>query len=92
MTDANKNKRVEFSPLFLKNLQSAPTDIKHAFAEALELFKIDTNHPALRNHALTDTYAGMRSIDITADWRAVYRSEAERFVFMDIGTHEKLYR
>jgi addiction module RelE/StbE family toxin len=46
---------------------------------------------ALRNHPLSGKYEGFRSIDVTEDWRALYRKEPERIIFVDIGTHTQLY-
>jgi addiction module RelE/StbE family toxin len=86
-----KSQRIEFSPLFTKARKAAPLPIKLAFRDALELFSENPHDPALRNHALTGKYQDFRSIDVTGDWRALYREEPERFVFMDIGTHETLY-
>jgi addiction module RelE/StbE family toxin len=83
--------RVELSPIFNKKLAKAQGEIKLAVRRALELFKEDPYHEALRNHPLTERYAGFRSIDITDDWRALYRTESERIVFIELGTHEQLY-
>lgn len=83
--------RVDFTNLFNKRRREAPLKIKIAFREALELFLEDPNHIALRNHILTGKYAGIHSIDVTDDWRAIYREEAERIIFVELGTHEELY-
>jgi addiction module RelE/StbE family toxin len=91
MTDRAQNKRIEFSPIFTKLFERAPTKIKKALDDALDLFEEDPNHPALRNHPLTGKYAGFRSIDVTENWRALYREEKERIMFADLGTHEELY-
>jgi addiction module RelE/StbE family toxin len=91
MTDSKHNKRIEFSPIFNKQISRAPTEIKRAFREAYGLFAENPTHPALRNHFLTGKYAGFRSIDVTEDWRALYREENERIIFADLGTHEELY-
>ena len=85
------SKRVNFTNLFNKQRKAAPLEIKIAFREALELFLEDPNHKLLRNHALTGKYAGVRSIDVTDDWRALYREELERIIFVDLGTHQDLY-
>src|SRR5712691_2219256 len=85
MIDSSQNKRIEYSPVFIKLITNAPTEIKIAFREARELFAENPNHPALRNHPLTGKYTGFRSIDVTDDWRALYRTEAERIIFVDIG-------
>jgi addiction module RelE/StbE family toxin len=91
MTDNKQNKRIEFSPIFDKQIAAAPTEIKLAFREAYDLFAENPTHPSLRNHLLMGKYAGFRSIDVTEDWRAVYREEPERFLFMEVGTHSQLY-
>ena len=83
--------RVEFSAIFNKKRKAAPLEIKQVFREVLDLFAENPNHPALRNHTLTGKYAGFRSIDVTDDWRALYRTENERIIFVDFGTHVELY-
>jgi addiction module RelE/StbE family toxin len=82
---------IEFTPLFNKQRKAAPLEIKEAFRETLELFLENPHHEALRNHPLTGQYAGFRSIDVTDDWRALYRQESGRVIFVDIGTHDQLY-
>ena len=83
--------RIEFAPLFTKQRKAAPLEIKQAFRDALDLFYENPNHVALRNHPLTGKYQGFRSIDVTEDWRALYRTEPERIIFVEIGTHDQLY-
>ena len=91
MTHERTTKRIEASQLFLKHIEDAPTDVKAAFRDAYDLFIEDPGHPVLRNHALTGKYQDFRSIDVTGDWRILYREEPERIIFVDIGTHETLY-
>lgn len=91
MINEAQKERIEFSPIFIKRLASAPGEIKRAFREALELFSENPSHAALRSHLLTKKYAGIRSIDVTDDWRALYRKERERIIFVDLGTHDHLY-
>jgi len=83
--------RIEFTPLFNKQRKAAPLEIKQAFRDTLDLFAENPNHETLRNHPLIGKYAGFRSIDVTEDWRALYRSEPERIIFVEIGTHPQLY-
>lgn len=91
MINESQKERIEFSPIFIKRLASAPIEIKRGFREALELFSESPSHAALRSHLLTEKYAGIRSIDVTSDWRALYRNERERIIFVDLGTHDQLY-
>jgi addiction module RelE/StbE family toxin len=86
-----KTLRIDFSPLFNKQRKSAPLAIKQAFRDALDLFSEDPTHSALRNHPLSDEYAGFSSIDVTEDWRALFRQEKDRIIFAYLGTHDELY-
>jgi addiction module RelE/StbE family toxin len=91
MTKTIQAPRVEFSVFFNKQLTAAPREIRVAFLETLQLYRDDPDHPSLRNHALKDKYAGFRSVDVTGDWRALYRRERERIIFVELGTHDQLY-
>jgi addiction module RelE/StbE family toxin len=91
-----KNKlRIEFSSFFNKQRKAAPPEIREAFMNTLELFLDDPDHPHLRNHALRGKFAGFRSIDVTDDWRALFKeTESNEYTiikFHMIGTHDLLY-
>jgi addiction module RelE/StbE family toxin len=87
--------RIEYTTLFNKQRKTVPLEIKEAFLETLRLFLTDPFHPALRNHALHGTLAGYRSIDVTEDYRAVFRKTITGgqtlIVFHLLGTHKELY-
>ncbi len=87
--------RIKYSIPFNKQLKQVPRAIKTTFLEARELFYDNPNHPVLRNHALTEKLAGFSSIDITEDYRALFRirkTKKETVVtFHKLGTHEQLY-
>ena len=87
-------KRIDFSKRFEKDLKKAPKKIQKAFKNRLEIFLTDKFNPILNNHSLTGNYDNYRSINITGDWRAVFRElDAGETVFFDIlGTHSKLYK
>lgn len=87
--------RVDFTSLFDKQRKAAPFHIKIAFREALEIFLEDPGHEILRNHPLDKLgkrYFGTWSIDVTQDWRALYRKERDRIIFVALGTHDQFYR
>jgi mRNA-degrading endonuclease YafQ of YafQ-DinJ toxin-antitoxin module len=65
--------RIEFSERFNKQRKEAPLEVKVAFLEALELFQENPNNPQLRNHSLKEKYSGYNSIDVTDDWRALFK-------------------
>ena len=86
---------IKYTPLFNKQRRAASIEIKSAFREAIELFFDNPNHPSLRNHVLREQYAGYRSIDITADWRALFKIRKSKLktviTFHILGTHAQLY-
>lgn len=86
---------IEYTTLFNKQRKAAPLEIKIAFREVLELFLDDSTHPYLRNHVLRDKFAGHRSIDVTDDWRALFKIKKSKtktvITFHILGTHIQLY-
>lgn len=95
MTSTKISNNIEFTTYFVQQLRDAPTEIKEAFRDVLQLFQADPHHKSLRNHQLRDLFAGQRSIDITLDWRAIFTevstSEGVRYRFRHLGTHRQLY-
>lgn len=89
--------RVDYTRRFDKQLRRASFPIQRAFHTRYKLFLTDPFHPFLHNHQLTGSYEGCRSINITGDWRAVYREITDSvgntiIIFVEAGTHSQLYR
>lgn len=86
---------IKYSNLFNKQRKALPLEIKIAFRDARELFLDNPSHSALRNHPLREKFAGYRSIDVTEDYRVLFKEiKAEKQIvikFYTIGTHEELY-
>ena len=87
--------RIEFTNFFEKQRKSAPHEIRVAFRESLTLFIEDPSNSHLRNHPLQKKLAGYKSINITEDWRALFKEaqtgKQKIITFHKIGTHEELY-
>lgn len=88
--------KVRYDPAFIRSVKKLDVIIRKNLKEKLALFIIDPFNPQLDNHALRKEYKGFRSIDISSDFRALYREvlEGEELVafFIVIGTHKQLYR
>lgn len=95
MIRKNISNDIKFLDPFDKQLRNAPDEIKAAFFDTLDLFLENPNHPHLRNHELREKFAGYRSIDVTEDWRAVFKEEQsgeqKTIKFHLLGTHKDLY-
>ena len=87
---------IRYSPLFFKTLKKLDVKVRNSFKEQIILFSKSPNDLQLDNHPLKREYQGLRSIDITADFRAIYEEryegEGKAAYFVLIGTHKQLYR
>lgn len=87
---------VLFSSTFKKQYKRADSSIKSIFQIKLNIFLQNRDNRQLRNHSLKGKHAGLRSINITGDWRALYREETENnqiiITFVLLGTHSQLYK
>lgn len=87
---------IKYTDNFLKQLKKTNVRIRKAFKKRILLFEKNPNDPELNNHSLQRDYAGFRSIDITADYRAIYKEviqDQDTYIyFTSFGTHAQLYR
>jgi len=86
---------LKYTGNFLKQLKKSDVRIRKAFKERILLFEKNPNDLELNNHPLQREYTGLRSIDITADYRAIYKEviqEDDTYIyFTSFGTHTQLY-
>lgn len=87
---------VEYDTDFVKRLKKLDVKIRKSFKERIIKFSKNPQDPQLNNHLLEKEWHGYRSIDIKADWRAIYKeiNEGGETVayFVAIGTHKELYK
>lgn len=84
--------QIKYSRKFIKMYAKAPPGVKKFFHKRYELFLKDSYHPQLNNHAVTGKYQDCRSINITGDWRAIFRQTKTCIYFRLLGTHSQLYK
>ena len=86
---------VKLGPNIFEKLKKLDVRIRNRFKEKILIFQINPNEPLLKNHQLQDPYKGLKSIDITNDYRAVYEEikmgDEEIAYFIILGTHNELY-
>lgn len=77
---------------FDKKYAKLPEKLREQFKKRRDLFLRDPFHTLLDNHPLTAEWVGCWSINITGNYRAIYRYESKSTVqFLTIGTHSELY-
>ena len=86
---------VVLDPVLYKKLKKLNVRIRKNFRKMITIFQLNPSDPILDNHPLEKELTGYRSIDITADYRAVFEElqEGEEKIcyFFLIGTHKQLY-
>jgi addiction module RelE/StbE family toxin len=83
--------QVVFRKRFKKQLKKLPPKIEQQFIDRLRLFFSDPTSPLLRIHTLSGTRYPLQSMNVTADYRALFMIEGKTVVFYEIGTHSELY-
>jgi len=62
------------------------------FELRLSLFMQGLRVEPLNDHSLTGKFRGKRAFSITGDIRVIYEETEAAFIFLDIGTHNQVYR
>ncbi len=87
--------RIVYDPAFFTKLKKVNIRIRKSVKEKMLLFADDPYYPELDNHELGKEYSGCRSIDITADYRAIYQEARIGgdvvAYFILLGTHHELF-
>lgn len=86
--------KIKFKKRFAKQIDKLSVKIQNAFYARMSIFQDNQFSPILNNHQLTGKYKGFRSINITGDWRAIFKEFADDdlIIFYLIGTHGELYK
>ncbi|MBI2616586.1 hypothetical protein HYW55_00455 [Candidatus Gottesmanbacteria bacterium] len=89
------NMNVAFDPEFYEKLKKVDVRIRILVRERIKLFSKNPYDPQLNNHLLHREYSSQRSINITSDYRAIYKEiwvgDEVVAYFVLLGTHEELY-
>lgn len=83
--------KVFFHKSFEKQYQKLPAKIKSKFSQRLMLLMDSQDHPLLRVYELKGAKKPLLSMNVTADYRALFTYENNTFVFYETGTHSELY-
>lgn len=77
---------------FVKAYRKLPDKLRKTVKEKLILFCEEPFLQELNNHALSGKYQGHKSINITGDYRAVYKEIGKQeIIFVILGTHSQIY-
>ncbi len=66
--------------------------LRQRVKERIALFQSNPQSPLLNDHPLKGDKAGHRAFSITGDIRIVYFMDHDTAYFVDIGSHNQVYR
>jgi addiction module RelE/StbE family toxin len=77
---------------FDKQMRKLPKELRNRVWERLALFDTAPLNPVLRDHKLSAPFEDCRSVNVTGDYRLVYKKlDADTIELRAIGTHHQLY-
>ena len=84
--------RVTTHRVFERQAKKLSKKLRAQMWERLALLEIDEFNPLLNNHKLGPPYETYNSINITGDYRLVYKFlERDMYYLRAVGTHHQLY-
>ncbi len=84
--------KIDYSKRFRKQFSKLSPKVREQFKIRQRLWLREPQHPQLHLHMLAGEYAGLYSINITGDIRALYEKIDDTYViFGFIGSHSQLY-
>ncbi len=82
---------IKFHKNFKKKFKKIPVKIQEQFYERLDLFLQDKFDKMLNNHSVDNAFPNCRSINVSGDYRAIFKDQGCIIIFITIGTHAELY-
>ena len=67
-------------------------NLEKRFDQRYDIFILDTTNPLLKDHSLTGKLRDHRAFSITRDIRVVYYIHKNIAYFVDVGTHNQVYK
>ena len=86
--------RIKLHKQFKKQYKKLPAHTQDKTKVVITIFARDPHDVRLKNHALTGKLQGLRAISVTGDIRIIFEEHRDYMlvVFLDIGTHNRVYR
>ncbi|MDO8741809.1 MAG: type II toxin-antitoxin system mRNA interferase toxin, RelE/StbE family [Candidatus Roizmanbacteria bacterium] len=87
--------KIIFHKIFVKHFDKRikiNSNLLERFKVRYRLFINERNNNILRDHSLSGILKGKRSFSITGDIRIIYQENDGIIEFLDIGSHNQIYR
>jgi len=88
------NKPIYFDKVFEMHYQKRvlrDKKLHELYKQALALFISNPNHPQLHTHNLKGRMNTKKAFSVDDDCRVIYIEDEDKFLFLDIGSHDEVY-
>ncbi len=94
MPAERKIKKIEYGTKFLHSLHKLPIDIQQKAEMREEIFKVNAFDPRLNTHKLHGKDADKWAYSVDYEYRIkfVFLDDNDGVLYLDIGTHDEVYR
>ncbi len=82
---------ISYSKNFIKQSKKLDKSTRQHLLKRIKLFSENPLDSQLNNHPLKGKYKTYRSINVTADFKALYLTQDDHIIFDIVGTHSQLY-
>ncbi|MEK7625671.1 MAG: hypothetical protein AAB467_04995 [Patescibacteria group bacterium] len=76
---------------FKKKFRKLLPRVQEQFYERVDLFRQNKFNQILNNHSVDPTYPNCNSINVSGDYRAIFKEQGDIVIFITIGNHSELY-
>lgn len=86
-------KEIKYASHFARNYKqriARDKQLVRDFRDSVDAFLEDRS--LVDDHPLEDAMHGKRSFSVDSEYRVIYIERDEYYLFLDIGTHEQVYR
>ena len=84
---------IELSTNFLKRSKKLSKHEKVLLSKKVDVFRQSPGDPRLKNHPLTGKLKGLLSFSLTYSKRVVFMYiNKNKALFIDVGTHDEVYK
>ena len=88
------DKLIYFDKVFAMHYQKRvlrDKQLHELYKQALALFISNPNHPQLHVHSLKGSMSTKKAFSVDDDCRVIFVEDEDKFLFLDIGSHNEVY-
>lgn len=83
---------IEYPKSFLKAVRNLPLKEQLLLSQKIEIFKKNPQDSKLKTHQLTGKLKHIHSFSLTYSKRVLFFIDKNKYIFISVGSHDRIYR